>query len=318
MNSTKFDRSRPTRTPDQPRNTVAGFVRRRPLTAFLVWFFTVGQALVFTPIVARNYGVQLPPQVFVVASTLVGLLLPAIVITRVTDGPAGVRQLWRRAIDVWVAARWYALALAGMPLLSIVLAVTLFGAPTGNMTAPALTSALLVGLLMQTVVSLVPNNWAEEVAWMGFVQARLQTRTTPMRAAALTAPLFALQHAALVVGSPLPMAVALMAFLIVVNIPIRALMGFTYNRTGSLFAVGLLHAAGNGVAAGSGFGAGFLAQLYPDQPFVSLMHLLALAVLGLVVIAVSRVRLGSSRRGPATATVRMPTPDPIPVLEEKQ
>ncbi|MBB3084774.1 CPBP family intramembrane glutamic endopeptidase [Geodermatophilus sabuli] len=307
MYTTTYDRSQPDPTPARPgRPGLAGFVRRRPLTAFLVWFSTVGQALVFAPIVARGYGVDLPAQVFVVASTLTGLLLPAVVITRIVDGAAGVRQLWRRAVDVWVSARWYALVLAGMPALATGLALAFFGAPTAALTTGALVSALVAGLLVQTVVSLVPNNWAEEVAWMGFVQARLQTRTTPMRAAALTAPLFALQHVALVVGSPLPMAVALMAFLIVVNIPIRALMGFAYNRTGSLFLVGLLHAAGNGVAAGSGFGAGFLAQLYPDQPFASLMHLLALAMIGLVAIAVTRARLGASGHRPTPATVPMP------------
>jgi uncharacterized protein len=307
MYTTTYDRSHPTPTPARPGGSaVAGFVRRRPLTAFLMWFFTVGQALVFTPIVARGHGVDLPAQVFVVASTLVGLLLPAVVITRVVDGPAGVRTVWRRAVDVWVSAGWYALALAATPALTTGLALAFFGAPTASLTTGALVSALVGGLLVQTLVSLVPNNWAEEVGWMGFVQARLQARTTPMRAAALTAPLFALQHVALVVGSPLPMAVALMAFLIVVNIPIRALMGFAYNRTGSLFVVGLLHAAGNGVAAGSGFGAGFLARLYPDQPFVSLMHLLALAVVGVVAVAVTGARLGVSRSRPSPATVPMP------------
>jgi uncharacterized protein len=307
MYTTTYDRTHPTPPPARPGGSaVARFVRRRPLTAFLMWFFTVGQALVFTPIVARGYGVELPAQVFVVASTLVGLLLPAVVITRIVDGPAGVRALWRRAVDVWVGARWYALALAATPALATGLTLAFFGAPTAALTTEALVSALVGGLLVQTLVSLVPNNWAEEVGWMGFVQARLQARTTPMRAAALTAPLFALQHVALVVGSPLPTAVALMAFLIVVNIPIRALMGFAYNRTGSLFVVGLLHAAGNGVAAGSGFGAGFLARLYPDQQFVSLMHLLALAVIGLVAIAVTRARLGVSRSRPSPASVPMP------------
>lgn len=307
MYTTSLDRAQRNPTPARlGGNAVARFVRRRPLTAFLAWFFTVGQALVFAPIVARGYGVELPPQVFVVASTLIGLLLPAVLITWIVDGPAGVRQLWRRAVDVWVGARWYVLALAGMPALATALAVAFFGAPTAALTTGALVSALVAGLLVQTVVSLVPNNWAEEVAWMGFVQARLQARTTPMRAAALTAPLFALQHVALVVDSPLPMAVALMAFLIMVNIPIRALMGFAYNRTGSLFVVGLLHAAGNGVAAGSGFGSGFLARLYPDQPFASLMHLVALAVIGLVAIAGTRARLGASRRRPPRATVPMP------------
>jgi hypothetical protein len=209
MNTTTHEPSHPNPTPGRPGSSaVARFVRRRPLTAFLMWFFTVGQALVFTPIVVRGCGVELPAQVFVVASTLIGLLLPAVVITRVVDGPAGARALWRRAVDVWVGARWYALALAGMPALATGLAFAFFGAPTAALATGALVSALVAGLLVQTLVSLVPNNWAEEVAWMGFVQARLQSRTTPMRAAALTAPLFALQHVALVVGSPLPMAVA--------------------------------------------------------------------------------------------------------------
>jgi membrane protease YdiL (CAAX protease family) len=246
--------------------------------------------------------------VFVVASTLVGLLLPAVVITRVVDGPEGVRRLWRRAVDVWFPARWYALALAVVPALAVGLAVVLAGPPTAPLTTGALVSALASGLLLQTVVSLVPNNWAEEVAWTGFVQARLQARTTPMRAAALTAPLFALQHTALVVGNPLPVAVALLAFLAVVNVPIRALLGFAYNRTGSLFAVGLLHAAGNGVAGGSGFGAGLLAQTHPGQPFAAVVHLLALAVVGLVAIAVSRGRLGGPGRRPATAATPVPAP----------
>jgi membrane protease YdiL (CAAX protease family) len=306
MHTTTYDRSHPDPTPDRARSTVAGFVRSRPLTAFLIWFFTVGQALVFAPLVARSYGVDLPAQAFVVASTLFGLLLPAVVITRMVDGPAGARQLWRRAVDAWVSARWYALALAAMPALAVGLAIAFFGGPTAALTTGDLMSVLGLGLLVQTVAALVPNNWAEEVAWMGFVQARLQGRTTPMRAAAMTAPLFALQHTALLVGSPLPMAVALMAFLILVNIPIRALMGFAYNRTGSLFAVALLHAAGNGVAGGSGFGAGLLARLYPDQSFASLLHLLALAVIGLVAIAVTRARLGATHRRSAPETAPMP------------
>jgi membrane protease YdiL (CAAX protease family) len=300
-------RSRQNPTPGGPGGTgVTGFIRRRPLTAFLAWFFTVGQALVFFPIVAPAATGSLPPQVFVVASTLFGLLLPAVVITRVVDGSAGVRDLGRRAVAMWVSLRWYALALAGVPVLAVGLAFAVFGVPTATLTTGALVSALVSGLLVQTVLTLVPNNWAEEVAWMGFFQSRLQARSTPMRAAALTAPLFALQHVALVVGLPVTLAVALMMLLVVVSVPFRAVMGWAYNSTGSLFLVGVLHAAGNGVASGSGFGAGFLPRLYPDQQFVSLMHLVALAVTGLVVIAGTRARLGASRRRSEPATVPMP------------
>ncbi len=305
MLSTQHDQTGTVPTPPEPDSAgVAGFIRRRPLTAYLVWFSTVGQALVFTPIVARANGVDVNPQVFVVASTLVGLLLPALVITRVVDGPEGVRDLWRRSIAAWVSIRWYTLALAGVPVVATGLAFVVFGAPTADPTAASLGSALVSGLLLATLVALVPNNWAEEVAWMGFFQSRVQARTTPMRAAALTAPLFALQHVVLVVGQSLTAAVVLMAFFVAVNVPIRAVMGWTYNRTGSLFVVGFLHAAGNGVGGGSGFGAGFLPRLYPDAPFVGVMHLLALAVIGLVVIVGTRARLGGSRAhaaGPPSA-----------------
>lgn len=56
--------------------------------------------------------------------------------------------------------------------------------------------------------------------------------------------------------------------LVVIVIPFRMLTGWAYNRTGSLFLVGLIHAAGNGVAGGSGFAGGFLPRLYPDDPLV--------------------------------------------------
>lgn len=289
------------------RSRVTGLIRRRPLTVFLAWFFTVGQALVFTPLVARGFDVELPPQLFVVASTLIGLLLPTVVITRVVDGPEAVRVLWRRSVATSVSFRWYAVGLALVPVVATGLALAFFGAPTGDTDGASIASAILVGLVLQTFVALVPNNWAEEIAWMGFFQARLQTRTTAMRAAALTAPLFALQHVVLVVGQSVATAVVLMAFFVAVNVPIRALMGWAYNGTGSLFVVAFLHAAANGTGGGSGFGAGFLPRLYPDAPMVSVLHLVALAVIGLVVIAATRARLGRSRPGsPAPLPVRIP------------
>jgi hypothetical protein len=64
-----------------------------------------------------------------------------------------------------------------------------------------------------------------------------------------------------------------------------------YNRTNSLFLLGLLHAAGNAVAPGSGLGDGFLPRLYANNTMV-LFHLVAETLVGLVVIAGTRARLG--------------------------
>lgn len=280
-------------SPTRSDSRTARFVRRRPLTAFLVWFFTVGQAIAFIPVIAAANGVELMAQPFIIASTLVGLLLPAVVITRIVDGPDRVRELWRRSFAVGVPLRWYALALVGVPLLATALAVAFFGMPAAG---SSILTAVVLGLLLQTVFALVPNNLFEEVAWMGFFQARLQERHQgAMRAALIVGPLFALQHISLVVGQGTT-GLLLLGVLAVLAIPFRALTAWIYNRTGSLFVVGLVHAAGNATAGGSGFGAGFLPRLYPDAGSVGLMHLLAFAVIGIVLMVATRGRLGLTRR----------------------
>ena len=77
---------------------LARWVRAHPVGAFLAWFFTVGWAIGFIPVVAkRALSIDLPFDAFLIASTWLGLLLPAVVITRVVDGPAGVRELRRAA-----------------------------------------------------------------------------------------------------------------------------------------------------------------------------------------------------------------------------
>lgn len=102
----------------------------------------------------------------------------------------------------------------------------------------------------------------------GFLQARLQVRHGALLGAVITAPLFALQHLALFVGNGLAAGLAILAAATALFIPFRAMLGWLYNRTGSLFLVGLLHAAGNAVAAGTFFGDSFLMHLY-DAPALS-------------------------------------------------
>ncbi len=272
-----------------------GFVRflhRHPLGAFFAWFFTVGQAVAFIPVVADT---PLPPHAYVVASTLIGLLLPTFVITRVVDGPAGVRALWRRAVHVRVAASWYALALLGIPLLAVAIAAAVLTTPAA-LSPSALATMLAANLLLPLVVTFTLTNWWEELAWTGFVQARLQHRRGPLAAALLTAPLFALQHVSLAAGNSLAVAVLIMLLFTALTIPFRLFNGWVYNRTGSLFLVGLMHAAGNAAATGSGFQDGYLARLFPNQGLALMAHQLAFVVLGLLVVIATRGRLGGSAR----------------------
>ncbi|PRY48964.1 hypothetical protein LY71_10746 [Geodermatophilus tzadiensis] len=287
--------------PAAREHRLVGLVRRHPVAAFLAWSFPVGQAIAFQPVVARAwFDVDLPTAPFVVLANLVGLLLPAVVVTRVVDGRAGVRALWDRAVRVRVPLRWYGLALVVVPAASAATAVVLLGMPQGS--GGALAAALVSGLLVQLVLGLLTTNWAEEVAWTGFLQTRLQHRHGPVRAALATGPLFALQHAALAAGNGWLGGIAVLLVLTAAAVPFRFLQGWVANRTGSLLVVGLVHAAGNATTDGSGFGGpGLLPRLYAGEA-VGPVHLLAAAALGLVVVAATRGRLGHVR--PCTS----PTP----------
>ncbi|MGY1985712.1 CPBP family intramembrane glutamic endopeptidase [Blastococcus sp. SYSU DS0669] len=279
-------------------------VRRHPVTALLLWFFTVGQAVAFIPVVSHLNGVDVAITPFVLASNLVGLLLPTLLITHVTGGAVGLRMLWRRITAVRVGPGWYAYALVVVPLTTVGVAAALFGLPRGT-SLPALGAAVVVGLLIPTVLGLVTSNLGEEVAWMGFVQARLQDRRGPLVAALLTAPLFALQHLPLVVSNAGSGAPLLLLLLVLLAVPFRALIGWSYNRTQSLLLVGLVHASGNAVAGGTMLGDGLLQRLYPEVS-TGPLHIFAFAVLGLLVLGATRARLGLPRGHARGRGPRMP------------
>jgi len=266
------------------RPTRTAWIKRHPLSAFFAWFFTVGQAFAFAPLVVDT---PIPDQVFIIGSTLVGLFLPALVITRIADGPEALRRLLRSYVHWRVGLRWYALVLL-VPLIGLALGVAFFGLPD------AVTAALVPVFAIQLVLAFLPNNWAEEGVWTGFVQARLQRRHGPVLAALITGPLFALQHIALMVDNPPLIAVLLLVFLAIMATSYRFLTGWLFNRTGSLFLLGLLHAGGNATAAGSGFDTdSLLRHLYPAHAeAVGVFHLLAFFAIGLVVLAVTKGRLG--------------------------
>ncbi len=274
-------------------------IRRHPLGAFVAWFFTVGWAVGFVPVVAEAaFGVELPFQPFAIATTLVGGLLPALVVTRVVGGRAAVRDLTARTLRWRTPIGWYAVAVLALPVPATALAVLAFGEP--DATQAALAAALAGGFVVQTAVTLVTINLAEEVVWMGFVQARLQTTHRPLRAAVLTSVLFMLQHLPLFAVNDSSLVVIVPAFLLLA-IPFRALVGWVYNRTGSLLVVGLLHAASNGATGGSNLGAwseGLLPRLY-DSDAVGMFHLLAAVPVGLAVIVATRGRLGLPGGGDA-------------------
>jgi membrane protease YdiL (CAAX protease family) len=228
-----------TSTLSTDRTGIRGYAVRRPVTALLIVVLAVGVPLLTFAAVADMTG----PAVLLIAFGL--LAGGSLLITRWEQGPAAVRELlgrlvrWRFGIGHWL------LILFAMPLLTIGVA-----AVTGTLVAPP-DGWLSEGgwyLFRVFIFGALLLNLAEELGWMGFVQARLMGRHGLLVGSVLTAIPFAVLHLPLAfepgwtwssAGVELAAIVGLAPFL-------RYLLGTLYLDTaGSLLAVGLMHASYN-------------------------------------------------------------------------
>ena len=159
---------------------------RDPVKVFAVVALALGWVLLSIPAIA---GV--PQEPFLIGLVLIGLLAPALVITKKADGPGAIRKLLSRIL-IWRFSplRW-GVILFGVPLLTVGLA-----AVSGTLETPKDGwSNEMTGYLIATLIfpMLLINLW-EETAWGGFVQSRLMARKGLLVGSLMTAVLFAAIH----------------------------------------------------------------------------------------------------------------------------
>ncbi len=284
-----------------PDHGVHRFIRRHPYLSFLLIFNTVGQAAAFVPVIAKRvYGVEVGIDLWLIVPTLLFLLLPALVITRIARGRDGLHQLVRSMVRFRVHPRWYLLPLLVVPALTL---VTALPAPP-DVTLQKILVVYLTTFLPALLFQFLTTNWWEETVWLGFFQAPLQDRFGPWRAVLLTTPFFALEHISLVFGGTVEEELIQFGLILLVTLPSRALLAWVYNRTGSLALAGLVHASSNAA------GLSLVPQLFHSPGGGGS----ALLLLGIIVIAATRGRLGlPRRRRPAAATAPPDVTNPATV-----
>lgn len=241
--------------PDAPRDNPAA----RPLIVFASIAIPVGWVLL-----TAYQLLDLPAEPFVLATLLIGLLVPAIVLTRrdpTTDG----RQLWR---DCYKRPR---------PLLVLVPAIVAIPGLTALVAhasgvGRSMTASLLLSLAINIVSSVLIINLWEELVWTGFFQRRVMTRWGLIGGSVVTAVLFAGIHLPLAFdgASSSSDVAANIGYLLLAGIGLRLLIaGFDVWSSRSLLTVGLLHASFNAAAG----------VVHADHDFIRYLVTLALGVL---------------------------------------
>jgi uncharacterized protein len=293
-----------TSVPPQPasRSPLRRLVARYPATAFLVMVFGFGWTSLIPILLSENgFGVlpiELPLGVVQTLVTLLGLALPAFLVTAATGGKEGVQDLLDRLMRWRVGVRWYLFALFGLFVAMLLAALPFLG--VAPLEALAQKWALLFTVFLPgVIVPFLHTNLWEELGWTGFLQSTLQDRRGPLLASAMVAPFFALFHlpayfvAGWIVDEHTPLGqlpnvlLEYVGVVAVFAIFFRVLIIWLYNVTGrSVLLVGLFHSSFNMVS-----GQKIMPELVPGLDS-SLLAIAVVAVLAVVVVVFTWGRLG--------------------------
>jgi uncharacterized protein len=267
---------------------IQAFVRRRPITAFLMMAFGIAypvMALVALAVHRVIPGGPLldrlpfpPDEIAGLMLTMLALLPSALFVTWAADGRPGIVSLFRRIARWRFGIGWWLAVLAGLPALTVASTLILGG---------SLESVDPVGLIWNQLRLLLINfilvNLWEETAWAGVMQTRLERRYNIFAAAALTALPFGFIHLPLAFLSEISVASVLisLAAYILLGLFLRPLIGTVLRGCcDSLLAAGLMHSVFNRTNNDNGIAATLLnGELYRLGILIAVVVLIGLLAL---------------------------------------
>ena len=240
MTSSSFTPSQPSRPPTP--QTVGQDQDRSPSVRSLMTFAAAALGVGGT-LLAVSTRVE-PDAPFVLAAVLLGLALPALVLTHREAGGSGVRALLRNCIRIPRQWWWLPLAGSGLPVLTWT-----FGAALGGAQPP--TWGLVAFYLADLVIGVLIINVWEEMAWTGYFQRRAVSRWGMVGGSLVTSIFFTGIHIPLAVhgAGSLPEAAGNIALLAAVAVGMRLVIAHIDRWTGSLLVIGLFHSSFNATEA---------------------------------------------------------------------
>ena len=291
--------------PIQSAPTRTGLLARHPLVSFFIMAYAFTW-IAWSPWVLSEDGVGLLPfrlsgaasGLLNAAAILLGPTLSALIMTGVTEGRAGIGRLLRRIVLWRVGLRWYLVALVGIPVVMVLGTLIL---PGGLASLRSLGPGyLLTYLSVFPLVVVLGGPLFEEIGWRGFALPRLQPLHGPLLGTLILGLLWALWHLPEFLIPSWAESSGGTGFLAIVKFVLIAVTfavvtTWVFNNTkGSVFVAILVHASidTSSLPMGTLFSPGEVGN----------MILLSFGVLALVLVVLTRGRLGYREEEPEPAT----------------
>jgi membrane protease YdiL (CAAX protease family) len=220
------------------------FVAHRPLTSYFVFTFAISWSAAFAIVAHRLlHGEPIPKfsGIPMFPAMLLGPAASGILMTRLLDGPAGIRKLFSSIIRARVGMRWYSiLLLPPTAVLAVLLTLKMFVSP-----------AFAPNHFFLGVVFGIPAGFFEEIGWTGFAFPRMQARFGTLQAGVLLGLLWSAWHLPVIdfLGAASPHGTYLPLFFLsfaTAMTAMRVLIGWIYENTQSLLLAQFMHISSTG------------------------------------------------------------------------
>jgi uncharacterized protein len=289
-------------TPAQATPPVVGIheenvLARHPLTFFFIFAYAFTWLVAWMPLVLSKDGAGLlsyhwPLGLYatIAIASFVGPFLSAFIMTGITEGREGVGRLLRQLVLWRVGFRWYLFALIGLPAIMVISVIILPGSLASFQGLATLSPLLSLALFVY--VFFLGGPLGEEPGWRGFALPRLQRRYGALVGSLILGPIWAFWHLPLFwyPAWNLPPTILNIVMFVLAAMAFTIVMTWVFNNTkSSLLIAVLVHTSFDMVLA-------TLNGLFPI-PIVNdygsnVPILIGLGVLALVLVAVTRGRLG--------------------------
>jgi membrane protease YdiL (CAAX protease family) len=219
-------------------------LRRHPLACYFGLTFLIswlGAFLVAAPHLLRGQPLPKLTGILMFPAMLVGPSFTGILLTRLIDGPVGLRDLFSRMRRFRFPVRWYTALLIPLVLvLTILLLLRTFISPVY---AP---NRFWLGLAFG-----IPAGFFEEIGWTGLAFPKMCLKLPPLRAAILLGLLWGLWHAPVInfLGTAVPHGAYWPHFFVAFTAAMtamRVLISWLYSHTKSIPLAQLMHACSTG------------------------------------------------------------------------
>ena len=220
------------------------FLHRQPVASYFALTFAVswiGALLVAVPHLLRTGPLPKLTGILMFPAMLLGPSVVGIVLTRLLDGPTGLRDLFSRMHLVRFPLRWYAaLLIPPLLVLTVLLCLKSFVSPIYT------PNRFLVGLAFG-----IPAGFFEEIGWMGFAFHKMRQKLPALGAAVLLGIFWGVWHMPVIdyLGTATPHGAYWLPFFLsftAAMTAMRVLIAWLYSNTTSVLLCQLMHVSSTG------------------------------------------------------------------------